>query len=367
MTLTVKPSAVPTPVRRPRVAASGRRHGLSALWIALPLVLLVAMRGDTRDTANYIDIFWSTVDFPASPFDYYEQFGVEWGFGLLSWLIGMSGLGPTTLFAVISGATFFFIRRTACLLGLSFYEVMPFYLGSFFLTQQLMQIRQGFGVALAFWAVVAFVSARTWTPLLLSAAVASVAHVVAVLPPLAALLLRARLPVTRRWEIAAFTVGLIAISTVAALLVTRIELLESVEKLSLYIADDEYGSARSLFDPANVRAAVICALLVLACGSGTLLRSRPYQLLLGLYALHLGLRIGFIDFQILSGRLSTALGFGEVFLIPMALRISVTSASLRAFLAIAYLAVQVATTLMLQTPYLVDDYFTPLHADHAAR
>src|SRR5205085_1030341 len=98
-------------------------------------------------------IFGSSTEFPWQPFDYYASQGVEWGFGLASWALASIGLGPRTLFLVISAGTFYFIAKTARVLGLNFYLVMPYYLGTFFLTQQLMQIRQGLAIAFAFWVV----------------------------------------------------------------------------------------------------------------------------------------------------------------------------------------------------------------------
>lgn len=344
---------------------SRKRRPISALWLAIPLVLLVANRGDTRDTSTYIDIFSATTEFPTWPMEYYQTYGVEWGFGILSWLVRSLHLGATSLFAVVSAATFFFISRAARLLDLSFYEVMPFYLGSFFLTQQLMQVRQGLGVALAFWVVVRFAKSQNLRLLLLGAVAASLAHIVALVPPVAALLAQLRTS-PRRWRIALWALALMVVGFVIARVATGLDAFQVLERLTLYATDDEYGSARSIFDLANVRAAAMLAVFVFACRSRTLAHSHPYQLLLGLYALHLGLRLGFIDFQILSGRLATALGFAEVFLLPMALRTAVASVRTRALISSVYLAIQLAATLTLQTPFLIDDYVAPLHADYPA-
>lgn len=353
------------PIPRPRKRRLSRP--ISSLWLALPLVLLVATRGDTRDTSTYIDIFRSTTEFPLNPLDYYAENGVEWGFGLLSWTLSSIGLGPTSLFLVVSAATFFFVARTAQRLGMGFYEVMPFYLGTFFLSQQLMQIRQGLGVSFAFWVLVGLATSsdRRWR-LAFSAAIAPMLHVVSLVPLVAAVILRPLLPQPHRWRIAIWTLALIIGCTLLARAIGTLQVFESFERLSAYAADDEYGSARNLFDPANVRAVLLLVLLLAACMAKPLARSRAYIMLLGLYALHVGIRVGFLDFQILSGRLSTAVGFAEVFLLPMAVCICVKARALRALIGIAYLIVHATATLTIQTPSLIDDYFTPLHANHAA-
>lgn len=345
-----------------------RMRDASSLWLAVPLVLAVGVRGDTRDTSTYIDIFRSTIQFPANLLDYYAEFGVEWGFGLLSWLLGGMGLGPTTLFVIVSAATFFFIERTAHRLGITFYAVMPYYLGSFFLTQQLMQIRQGLGVAFAFWVLVRFaLSTSGPVRLAMGAGAASLIHMVAVIPLLGASLVRLTLPAPQQWRIVSWAVVLIAVSIVLAHAVSTLQVFGLFERLSIYAADEEYSSARGLFDLANVRAVLVLALFLSACTARSLARSRVFLLLLGLYAAHVGIRLGFIDFQILSGRLSTALGFAEVFLLPMTVHACIRPRALRMLLGAAYLFVHGFATLAVQAPFLIDDYFTPLHADYAAR
>lgn len=354
--------------RRHAAVRHPRKRRTSALWLALPLVLMVATRGDTRDTSNYIDIFRAATEFPLDPFDYYAESGVEWGFGLLSWLLGGMGLGPTALFFIVSAATFFFIDRTALRLGMSFYAVMPYYLGSFFLTQQLMQIRQGLGVAFAFWVLVAFAlsTRRPWR-LAIGAGAATMIHVVSVFPLISSLLLRPSLPSPGRWRVVVWALALIALCVLLARAASTLEVFGLFERLSVYAADEEYSSARGLFDSANVRAVLVLALLLVACAARPLARSRVYVLLLGLYTLHVGIRLGFLDFQILSGRLSTALGFAEVFLLPMTVRACIRARSLRVLVGAAYLFVHAVATLTGQTPFLIDDYFTPLHPDYAAR
>lgn len=42
-----------------------------------------------------------------------------------------------------------------------------------------------------------------------------------------------------------------------------------------------------------------------------------YKLLLSLYAVQFGIRIGFLDFAILSGRFASVFAFSEIFLLPI--------------------------------------------------
>ncbi|MBC7710596.1 MAG: EpsG family protein [Rhizobacter sp.] len=341
---------------------------VSALWLALPLIFAVSMRGDTRDTSLYIEIFQSITEFPKNPIDYYAEFGVEWGFGILSWLLGSLQFGPTSLFFFVSAATFFFIERTANSIRMSFYTVMPYYLGSFFLTQQLMQIRQGLGVAFAFWVLVRFTLQPNGPLKLLSGAIAALfIHMVAVVPLAGALVVRRFLPTPDRKRIVCWVLILIFVTVTFARAISPSQFLGLFERLTLYSTDGEYSAPRSLFDPANVRALFILLIITSATAVRSLAQSRIFLLLLGLYAMHVGIRLGFVDFQILSGRLSTALGFAEVFLLPMTVNACVPSNTKRTFLGLLYFLVHGFATLAFQAPFLINDYFTPLSIDYPTR
>ena len=337
------------------------RPGSPAPLLYAPIAVLVAVRGDTRDTSTYIDIFEQSTDFPWDPVARYADSGMEWAFGLASWLLNALGVGPTGLFFVVSLATFYFINKAASHVGLSLLEVLPYYMGSFFLLQQLMQIRQGVGAA--FVLSVVTLMARAPRPLWrfgLDSLLAVMLHVTSFLPLIVARLLRQWMPSPTRFRLLLWAVALIAATALAARFFMSFDVIASLGRLSIYAAEDEYNSERGLLASANLRAGLLLFLFLFAAPT-SLLRSRVYVLLLGLYAVHLGIRLGFFDFLILSARLSTALGVVEILLLPMLVKASVRSAPLRAALALGYLVVHLAATLTIQAPYLIDDYFTPLH------
>lgn len=342
------------------------REGPSGLWLSIPLALVVALRGATRDTELYAEIFNETRDFPWNPLDYAASFGMEWGYGVLSWAFHLVGLGPRVLFFLFSMWTFRCLERTARSLDLSLYDVAPFYLGTFFLTQQLIQMRQGLATALAICGVVGVLTANaSRLRLVLDAGVAASIHVASTLPLVGGLLL-SRLPaVESRRQLIRWVVGIVLATGVVAYVATSLNWVMLLERLAQYAEDEEFTAARSVLDPANVRAVLLLAVFVAA--APTVGASRTYLVLVGLYAAHVGIRFGFLGFAIMSGRLSTALGFVEVFLLPIVLRRGVRDARLRLTLSLAYLAVHFAATTLVQAPYLLDDYFTPLHLDRAAR
>ncbi len=346
-------------------AFSGRR-GLALLWPWLPLIAVAGLRGDTRDTDLYISVFDAVDTFPWRPIEFYAEHGMEWGYALASWLVKAVGLGPTTLFVLISAATCFFVARAALNVGLGAFEAAPFYVGSFFLLQQLMQIRQGLGSAFALWTVTLIAGRRqsvgTGGAQMLTGAMI---HLTAILPMLGAHILRWLMPRPTRAGVAVWAATIAVAAFALARAFMRFDLIAELGRLSVYAEDETYSAVRGFLAPPNLRA-LLFLLLFLWSAPVALLRSRAYVVMVGLYAAHVGMRFGFFDFLILSGRLSTALGFVEVLLLPMLLRARVRRPAARWAIGLAFAVLQGAATLGIQAPYLIDDYFTPLYADRSA-
>lgn len=329
-------------------------------------MLLVALRGDTRDTDKYVEVFLQTTQFPWDPMAFYSAMGMEWGFGIASWALNCLGLGPRSLFFLISLGTFYFLNKAAQCAKLTLIEVAPYYLGNFFLLQQLMQIRQGLAMTFALYVLVLFAGRgsspwRSPVKLLVSACI----HLTSVLPILSAGLLSHWMPRAKRWCVAIWAGLIVVIAAVIARAFMNFELIEDLGRLSVYASDAEYSDTRDLFDVANVRALAVLLLLIFGANTA-LLRSKVFVLMLGLYAAHFGIRIGFFDFLILSGRLSTALSFVEVLLLPLLMRERITSQSMRLIFGLGYFAAHATATLVAQAPFLINDYRAPLHADYTA-
>ena len=74
----------------------------------------------------------------------------------------------------------------------------------------------------------------------------------------------------------------------------------------------------------------------------------------------LAIRIGFAEFAILSGRLSTAFSYAEIFVIPMLLLNRFHTLHVL-IIAIVYFILQITITLGFQAPYLFKMYYLPLY------
>lgn len=327
----------------------------------LLLVLIVTLRGATRDTDTYQFTFQETTAFPSDPAVYYENFGMEWTYGIISWAVKSLGGNFSIVLFIYSTLTFLFLFLSGRNVGISFQQLLPFYLGSFFIVQQLMQIRQGLAVAFAFYALTRCITQSTRRfEFVLSTVITAMFHLVSVMPLLIgrlAMVLPSR--VSKRvflWRLALIFFMAVTVSHV----VSGLQFIGIFDRLAQYSEDAEYGSARGLFALANIRAFTLCLLFVYALDRGPATRGRAYKVLLTMYVIHLAIRIGFLSFAIVSGRLSTAIGFAEVFLLPMVLNDLCAKRRDRTMLAMIYLAVHLYMTLFVQADYILVDYFRPL-------
>ncbi len=321
--------------------------------------MIVALRGDTGDTANYLEAFKATQDFPWDPLSYYGSFSMEWSFGVLSWLINALSLPSPVLFFVFSFATFYFLSLASTRLGLSLGAIAPYYLGTFFLAQQFLQIRQGLAMGLAFSLLPLVVSRRKGLTPGLCLFATSMVHIVSCLTLVTGWMLSFMQPKPTRRSLTLWSLALVALTVLLARAVMTLDVVSAVGRLADYAADGQYNQELQILAPPNIRAALLIALMLFAV-TPRLQDSRAFVALVGMYAVHVGMRFGFYDFAILSGRLSTALSFGEVFILPLLVREHVRNRWLRGFLSGGYLLTHAVATYQVQVPTLIDDYFTPL-------
>lgn len=329
--------------------------------VCIALALIVAMRGETRDTQNYLEVYRSLDEFPWSPVEFQAQYYMEWGYGLLTGLVKLAGLPPEVLFFIVSALTFFAIAKASKAFGLEAWSAMPFYLSTFFLPQQFMQIRQGLAVALAFWALALLVrSSRSW---LLAGAVAltsALFHIVA-LASFVVTLVGLRFTPRQRssknwfWALVIFTL-IVAVCRV----VSSTDIFVLTDRIGTYVNSEEYGATRSVFEPANIRAILMTFAFIIFRPCEDSHSFHTYMVLLGLYIAHLGIRVGLIDFAIMSGRLGSSLGFAEIFLLPFILRDRVQQPLWRFTLIGSYMVLHITISLLIQLPFLIHDYFAPI-------
>lgn len=334
------------------------RHWIS-LFFVVPLALLVALRGNTADTENYVEAFSQSISFPWNPLNYYFEFGKEWFFGVASWFVGLVGFTSTALFFAFSFGTFYFLSLASMKMGISLIQILPYYLGTFFLTQQLVQIRQGLAMSIAFSMLPVIVERRRSLLPLLFLTITPLVHVPSSITVFFTWLLSLSTPHRPMRNIAWWSLLLVVLTIFVARIVTSLDIISSLGPLSIYAIDSQYNTERDFFALANIRG-ILLLIVMLVGARGVLLQSRIFLVLISLYSVHVGLRLGFYDFLILSGRLSTTLSFSEVFILPILLNQYIRNRILKFVIGIAYLLMHAYFTYIIQIPTLIDDYFTPL-------
>lgn len=331
------------------------------LGLCVALALLVALRGDTRDTFQYLDVYRSLSQMPWSPEGFQEQYRMEWGFGLLAGMVKFAGLPPEVLFFIISALTFFAIAKASTAFGLQAWSAMPFYLPTFFLPQQFMQIRQGLAVAFAFWAIGLLIrTQRRWFTAGAISLFGALFHVVSLLPVVVTLLWPQFTRPQRSYKNWIWALVTLTLIIVVCRAISLMDVFALTSRISTYINDEEYGATRSVFELANLRAISMVLAFIAFRPQEDRSWFRAYMLLLGLYVAHLGIRLGFIDFAILSGRLGSSLGFAEIFLLAIIIKDRISRPFWKFIVIGLYMALHLAIALLIQLPFLVDDYFAPL-------
>lgn len=335
----------------------------NALYLVLcaPLTLLVALRGDTRDTSNYLEVYRSLTSFPWNPAEFQDDYFMEWGFGILASLTKQLAIPPEGLFFIVSAVTFLAIAKASKRLGLEPWSALPFYLCTFFLTQQFMQIRQGLAVAIAFWVITIIIQRpQSWLKSAILSLLGTLFHVVSIVPIAVVIVITRLTPVQRSYKNWCWAATVLGVIIGICWLASSTGLLELTTRISNYIGDEEFGSARSISDPANLRAIVLTLAFISLRPSGDRPWFKAYMVLLGLYIANLGIRIGFLDVAILSGRIGSALGFSEIFLLPLLIKDKINLRGWRIAFTTSYMLLHFSVALLFLVPYLIEDYFRPL-------
>jgi hypothetical protein len=323
--------------------------------------MLVALRGDTRDTSNYLEVYRGLTSFPWSPAEFQNEYFMEWGFGILASLTKQLGIPPEGLFFIVSALTFLAISRASKTFGLDPWSALPFYLSTFFLTQQFMQIRQGLAVAIAFWAISIIIQRpQSWLKSAVLTIVGVLFHVVSIIPILFAIIITRLTPAHRSYKNWSWASTILGTIIVACWLVSSAGLFELTTRISNYIGDQEFGVARSITDTANLRAVTLTLLFIILRPSADRPWFKAYMVLLSMYIANLGIRIGFIDIAILSGRIGSAFGFSEIFLLPLLIKDCFRTTLLRIAFTAGYMLIHFSVALLILVPYLIEDYFKPI-------
>jgi hypothetical protein len=180
-------------------------------------------------------------------------------------------------------------------------------------------------------------------------------HFATLLPILVSSIL-AMLPIEQgRFKAVIRTAILIFAIIITSQIILNSNILNEASKLDIYLNSAMYGYARNLSDIANIRAILLLVIFLMAPVS--LINRKTYSLLLSLYACGIGIRIGFLDVAIISGRLGSIFGFAEIFLIPLLVQSISKNKPMTIAIGLVYFLASFVATAYYQVPGLIDDYF----------
>lgn len=340
-----------------------KKNLLWFLLLSVPLAFLVGSRGETNDTYTYYSIFKNISYYDLTNFgDFYLETGVELGWGLYSKVISLFSNSPVVLFSVFSLLIFYFIYKICNIIKLKFIYVMCFYLPTgFFFMQQFMQIRQALAVPLVVYAAVSFLDGRkkTSTIFFLLALVFHQISIAFIVVFFSYLIISRYYPLD--FSVKRFLTLNIIVLMIGFILARLFFLplaMGLFDRLNAY-SDTDYAENVGFLSLANIKF-YIEFLIILFFTNSKLISNKFFVFFVFCFTIGLTLRLAFFDFAILSGRLSNAFLFVEVFLIPMLLlnRLSLNFFYLYSF--IYFFLLLYVTWNFQAAQYLESAYFIPL-------
>lgn len=334
------------------------------LFISIILALIVGSRGNTNDTFIYYSIFKNINDYDLMSFGgFYFETGIEIGWGWYSSIVSLFTESSVILFSLFSFLIFLTLYKISKIIKIKFIYIMFFYLPTgFFFMQQFMQIRQALAVPLVICAALLFLNKNKKSSFLLFF-LAIMFHQISIAFILFFLLyitINKRYPFD--YSVNRFLI-LNILTLVLGFFVARVVFLPLAatffDRLVAY-SDTEYAENVGFLSLANIKF-YIEFLLILFFTNSKALTNKYYVFFVFSFTVGLTLRLAFFDFAILSGRLSNAFLFVEIFLIPMLLLFRLKIFYFYIYTLLYFCLLLYVTWFFQASEYLKDAYFIPLN------
>lgn len=330
-----------------------KKASLLYALFSLFFILIATFRGMTRDTDAYKEVYNNILNYPLGVGEFYDKTGMELGYGLLAYPFRFLDIPFILFLFFFSFSTFFFIWKAANNFKINSFFVLICYIPVFFANHQLMQIRQGLAVALVYYTLSILMSSdkkiKTYIFFIISFFFHNVVLVFFVF-----LSKKVNIYIANNKYFVLKLIFVFVSVFIFCRFLTFFDFLTITERISNY-SGSEYADERSFFHPVNIRAFLLLLLFVLF----RLKYSIIYNFLLILNTIGVAIRLGFFDFLILSGRLSTVFTFSEIFLVSFLLYFRIRKLYAYFFLFL-YFSFSLYLNLVYQVPFVLDDYFKPL-------
>lgn len=291
---------------------------LSYFVLVVPISLIVGLRGQTRDTIVYYEIFKNIYSYDLLEIvNFYQITGMEILFGWYSQVIRLFSSSASLMFWGWSFSIFVFLYLISQRARRSSLWTFLLYISSgYFVIWQFMQIRQGLAVVLALYAIVFFVQERKCLLLFFLTLLSIATHQVAGIIILCGL---CSIIFTHQSKMSLTQFKLCSIFLLLGIVIFNKFIIINVlvffsERVFLY-SEYSVGVESGLRLP-DIKA-LLTFIILLIFTSQKMYQDRVYKTFFLLFIFGLACRIGFMDIPILSGRFASALTFSEIFLLPM--------------------------------------------------
>ncbi|WP_180138626.1 EpsG family protein [Acinetobacter sp. YH12043] len=331
------------------------RRDFIPYWVVASLfALIVAFRGGTRDTDVYAYIFNTINNYSLGIKSFYDSTGVEVGYGYLAKIFFNLGFSFTIFSLFISFVTFLFIKKASDNFKANSFLVLLCYIPVFFANHQLMQIRQGLAVAAVFFSLSLLLANKSKLKGLFFFLFGAFFHNVVVLIYLFNLSLVRKILTIKKIKFSIKILLLVVAVFVVCRLFSSLGLIFLTDRISNY-SNTSYSEERSILHPVNLRSVILLLIFVFFRPKN----NKIFDYLTIIYSIGVGLRFGFYDFLILSGRVSTLFTYAEIFLIPLILKEKFNKFMVM-ILVFIYFLLSLYINLVIQVPFVLDDYFKPI-------
>jgi len=333
-----------------------------AIFFTIILVLIATFRGDTSDSHGYALLYESMkdADIFINPFKFYLLYGVEWTFGLASTLLGNLNFSYRALFFTYSLLSFLLLHEICKKIEVSYNIFLLFYIGYYFITQQLTFMRYGFAVIMAYYFYVLAAQERMniakYTLVLL---VLSQVHLFVSISFLCMIFIRNfHTPVNSVLTVR-YALRFTAISIFGLVLAKyTLDILPS-EKVIFYLENEEIGSYINFLSIENLKSVFLLILFSFVLfGRSVLPELRSLYLV---YLLSVVVRFVFYDIGVLSSRVGYIFGFSEIFIIIIILTKYIRFRFGQFLVGLLYVFLHRFFTQTYSTSELFDLYMTPIN------
>ncbi len=341
-----------------------KKDFLLFLFISVLLAFIVGSRGNTNDTFTYYSIFKNINNYDLTSFsDFYSETGVEIGWGWYSYIISFFSKSPIILFSCFSFFIFLILYEISKKINIKFIYIVFFYLPTgFFFMQQFMQIRQALAVSLVVYGAVLFLNENKIKSIVFFI-LAIMFHQVSIA---FILFLFIYFFLNKKFSFGYSLQRFIILNIFTIILgffIARIIMLPLAnilfDRLGAY-SDTSYAENVGFLSLANIKFYIEFILIIFFTNSKSL-TNKYYVFFVFCFTVGLTIRLAFFDFSILSGRLSNAFLFVEIFLVPMLLLFRLKLSYFYIFTFLYFCLMLYITWFYQASEYIKDAYFIPLN------